>query len=54
MSEPKEVEHEVTISAPAAEVYRLIADVANWPRIFPPTIYVDHLERSADQELIGI
>ncbi|MEV7033260.1 aromatase/cyclase [Streptomyces sp. NPDC093272] len=54
MSEPKEVEHEITISAPAAEVYRLIADVAHWPRIFPPTIYVDHLERSADQELIGI
>lgn len=54
MSEPKEVEHEITISAPAAEVYRLIADVANWPRIFPPTIYVDHLERSAGQELIGI
>ncbi|MEU6195324.1 aromatase/cyclase [Streptomyces sp. NPDC047061] len=54
MSEPKEVEHEVTISAPAAEVYRLIADVANWPRIFPPTIYVDHLERSGDEELIGI
>lgn len=54
MSEPKEVEHEITISAPAAEVYRLIADVANWPRIFPPTIYVDHLERSGDTELIRI
>ncbi|MEU2619736.1 aromatase/cyclase [Streptomyces sp. NPDC007157] len=54
MSEPKEVEHEITVSAPAAEVYRLIADVANWPRIFPPTIYVDHLERSGHEELIGI
>ncbi|MFJ8491131.1 aromatase/cyclase [Streptomyces sp. NPDC094038] len=54
MSEPKEVEHEITVSAPAAEVYRLIADVANWPRIFPPTIYVDHLERSGNEELIGI
>ncbi|MEV5955430.1 aromatase/cyclase [Streptomyces sp. NPDC051987] len=54
MSQPKEVEHEITISAPAAEVYRLIADVANWPRIFPPTIYVDHLERSGNEELIGI
>ncbi|MFF4898605.1 aromatase/cyclase [Streptomyces sp. NPDC001068] len=54
MSEPKEVEHGITISAPAAEVYRLIADVANWPRIFPPTIYVDHLERSGNEELIGI
>ncbi|MEU0671719.1 aromatase/cyclase [Streptomyces sp. NPDC006172] len=53
-SEPKEVEHEITISAPASEVYRLIADVANWPRIFPPTIYVDHLERSGNEELIGI
>ncbi|MGY5049235.1 aromatase/cyclase [Streptomyces sp. 900105755] len=54
MSEPKEVEHEIMVSAPAAEVYRLIADVANWPRIFPPTIYVDHLERSGNEELIGI
>ncbi|MEU9158224.1 aromatase/cyclase [Streptomyces sp. NPDC048417] len=54
MSERKEVEHEITVSAPAAEVYRLIADVANWPRIFPPTIYVDHLERSGNEELIGI
>lgn len=53
-SQPREVEHEITISAPAAEVYRLIADVANWPRIFPPTIYVDHLERSGTEELIRI
>lgn len=53
-SELREVEHEITIAAPAAEVYRLIADVANWPRIFPPTIYVDHLERSGTEELIRI
>ncbi|MFJ4472766.1 aromatase/cyclase [Streptomyces sp. NPDC089424] len=53
-SELREVEHEITIGAPAADVYRLIADVANWPRIFPPTIYVDHLERSGDEELIRI
>ncbi|MEV7992569.1 aromatase/cyclase [Streptomyces sp. NPDC086077] len=53
-SELREVEHDITISAPAADVYRLIADVANWPRIFPPTIYVDHLERSRDEELIRI
>ncbi|MFI1567888.1 aromatase/cyclase [Streptomyces sp. NPDC020490] len=53
-SELREVEHQITISAPAAEVYRLIADVANWPRIFPPTIYVDHLERSGNEELIRI
>ena len=50
----REVEHEVTVSAPAADVYRLIADVANWPRIFPPTIYVDHVERGEREERIRI
>ncbi|MFF4216698.1 MULTISPECIES: aromatase/cyclase [Streptomyces] len=50
----REVEHEITISAPAAAVYRLIADVANWPRIFPPTIYVDHVEKGGTTERIRI
>ncbi|MET7457944.1 aromatase/cyclase [Streptomyces sp. NPDC005574] len=53
-SEPREVAHEITVSAPATAVYRLIAEVENWPRIFPPTIYVDHLERFGDEELIRI
>ncbi|MEU5192062.1 aromatase/cyclase [Streptomyces klenkii] len=50
----REVEHEITISAPATAVYRLIADVANWPRIFPPTIYVDHVEKGEGTERIRI
>jgi aromatase len=50
----REVEHTITISAPAADVYRLIAEVENWPRIFPPTVYVDHVERSGQQERIRI
>lgn len=50
----REVEHEITVSAPAAAVYRLIADVANWPRIFPPTIYVDHVEQGENTERIRI
>jgi aromatase len=50
----KEVEHEITVRAPAAEVYRLIADVENWPRIFPPTVYVDHVERGTHEERIRI
>ncbi|MFF3907751.1 aromatase/cyclase [Streptomyces sp. NPDC001848] len=50
----RQVEHEITADAPAATVYRLIAEVENWPRIFPPTIYVDHVERSAAQERIRI
>ncbi|MGW1144238.1 aromatase/cyclase [Streptomyces sp. NPDC002454] len=43
----REVEHEITVQAPAAEVYRLIAEVENWPRVFPPTIHVDQVERGA-------
>ncbi|MFD7527329.1 aromatase/cyclase [Streptomyces sp. NPDC059849] len=50
----REVEHEITVGAPAPAVYRLLAEVANWPRIFPPTIHVDQVERSGDEERIRI
>ncbi|WP_216586286.1 aromatase/cyclase [Streptomyces brasiliscabiei] len=50
----REVEHDITIDAPADAVYRLVAEVENWPRIFPPTIYVDHVERGEGQERIRI
>jgi len=48
------VEHQIVIAAPAAEVYRHIAEVENWPLIFPPTVYVDHVERSMAEERIRI
>lgn len=51
---PREVEHEITVRAPATAVYRLIAEVENWPRIFPPTVFVDHVERSGNEERIRI
>ncbi|MEU6056339.1 aromatase/cyclase [Streptomyces xanthochromogenes] len=51
---PREVEHEITVSAPAAAVYRLIAEVENWPRIFPPTLHVEHVERGERTERIRI
>ncbi|MEG3631652.1 aromatase/cyclase [Streptomyces poriticola] len=56
MSQPglREVEHETTVAAPAAAVYRLIAEVQNWPRIFPPTIYVDREEQGEGTERIHI
>lgn len=56
MSSPghRQVEHEITIDAPAADVFRLVAEVENWPRVFPPTVHVDHLERSAGHERIRI
>ncbi|MEV8309152.1 aromatase/cyclase [Streptomyces flavidovirens] len=50
----REVEHEITISAPAAAVYRLLAEVTNWPQIFPPTIYVDREEATGNEERIRI
>ncbi|MBT0773423.1 aromatase/cyclase [Kineosporia sp. J2-2] len=50
----RQVEHTQEVQAPAAEVYRLIAEVANWPRIFPPTIHVDHVERGEESERIRI
>ncbi|MFD8423601.1 aromatase/cyclase [Streptomyces sp. NPDC059466] len=50
----REVEHEITIAAPAPAVYRLLAEVTNWPRIFPPTIHVEQVERDGSEERIRI
>lgn len=50
----REVEHEITVGAPAETVFRLIAEVQNWPQIFPPTIHVEHLERGENEERIRI
>ncbi|MGW0965779.1 aromatase/cyclase [Streptomyces sp. NPDC002516] len=50
----RQVKHAITVEAPAAAVYRLIAEVENWPRIFPPTLYVDQVERGEDEERIRI
>jgi aromatase len=48
------VEHDITVRAPASEVYRLIAEVENWPRIFPPTVYVKQVESTGNSERIQI
>ncbi|MFJ4774537.1 aromatase/cyclase [Streptomyces uncialis] len=50
----REVEHEITVAAPAKDVYRLLAEVENWPRLFPPSVYVDVLERDGALERIRI
>nr|P41178.1 RecName: Full=Granaticin polyketide synthase bifunctional cyclase/dehydratase; AltName: Full=ORF4 [Streptomyces virginiae]CAA77600.1 bifunctional cyclase/dehydratase [Streptomyces virginiae] len=50
----RQVEHEYTIGAPAATVYRLLADVSHWPQIFPPTIHVERQATGAHQERIHI
>ncbi|MDA3645736.1 aromatase/cyclase [Saccharopolyspora indica] len=46
--------HEITVSAPAEAVYRLIAEVENWPALFPPTVHVEVIERTAAAERISI
>ncbi|MGC5412953.1 SRPBCC family protein, partial [Streptomyces sp. DT225] len=50
----REVEHEITVRAAASEVYRLLAEVENWPRLFPPSVHVEQLEADGDQERIRI
>lgn len=52
--ELRHVEHEITTAAPASEVYRLLAEVENWPRLFPPSVYVDYAEKNGDEERIRI
>ncbi|MEU2733547.1 aromatase/cyclase [Streptomyces griseoviridis] len=41
-AEPTHVtEHGVAIAAPAADVYRLVADAAGWPDVFGPTVHCE-------------
>ncbi|MFJ3960588.1 aromatase/cyclase [Streptomyces sp. NPDC090036] len=56
MSGPQvhEVEHEITIAAPAKAVYQLLVEVENWPLMFPPSVHVEHLELNGEHERIRI
>jgi ribosome-associated toxin RatA of RatAB toxin-antitoxin module len=49
-----ETEHRIDVAAPARTVYDLIAGVDAWPHVFPPTVHVEHLERSSAAERIRI
>ena len=53
-SELRTSEHEIKIAGPAESVYRLLAHAENWPQLFPPNIYVDHVERGEREERIRI
>ncbi|MGW6360749.1 aromatase/cyclase [Streptomyces sp. NPDC055092] len=39
-------EHSITVAASAATVYALVADVAEWPQVFGPTVHVEVLEEA--------
>ncbi|MGW4245266.1 aromatase/cyclase [Nocardia sp. NPDC004722] len=47
-------EHSIEIDAPAAAVYELLAEVGNWPQLFPPTIFADYLENDEREQRIRI
>ncbi|MGW6603266.1 aromatase/cyclase [Streptomyces sp. NPDC055036] len=47
-------EHGTDIAAPAESVHALIADVGQWPRIFPPTLHAEVVERAPGSERIRI
>jgi ribosome-associated toxin RatA of RatAB toxin-antitoxin module len=51
---PEHAEHTITVAAPADAVHALIADVTNWPRIFPPTVHAEVLEQGDGHERIRI
>ncbi|MFI6736347.1 aromatase/cyclase [Nonomuraea sp. NPDC050451] len=46
--------HEITVAAPASRVYELVADVAAWPAVFPPTVHAEVVGRDGQEERIRI
>ncbi|QFZ75312.1 cyclase [Streptomyces fagopyri] len=50
----RQVAHEINIAVPADTVHRLIAEVENWPRIFPSVIHVAHEEAPEGEERLLI
>ncbi|MFF0488291.1 aromatase/cyclase [Nocardia sp. NPDC004068] len=54
MVESTAVEHTIDIAAPAATVYHMLAEVENWPQLFPPTIYADELDADGREQRIRI
>ncbi|BCY13447.1 aromatase/cyclase [Actinoplanes sp. L3-i22] len=54
LSEYRTTEHDIVVAAPATKIYQLLADIRNWPRIFPPTIHVEHFPESERDERIQI
>lgn len=47
-------EHKIAVDAPASQVYALIAGVENWPRVFPPTVHIEVLERDGGSERLQL
>lgn len=48
------VEHATEVGASAQAVYRLLADLGNWPRIFGPFVHLEVLSTDGATERIGM
>ncbi|MFC7994454.1 aromatase/cyclase [Streptomyces pilosus] len=46
--------HTITVDAPARTVYRIIADAADWPRVFPPSVHVEQTPLGGGEEILRI
>lgn len=46
--------HRALVQAPPEAVYRIVADVAQWPLRFAPNVHVEHLERGERSERLQI
>ncbi|MEV0119110.1 aromatase/cyclase [Streptomyces sp. NPDC050844] len=46
--------HTITIDAPARTVYAIIADAADWPRVFPPSVHVEQTPLGEGEEILRI
>ncbi|MFB4310305.1 aromatase/cyclase [Actinomadura sp. GTD37] len=50
----REVEHDITVAAPPEAVYRIVADVEDWPQIFGPTVHAERVGGGDGWERIRI
>lgn len=54
MTRTHTVEHTITAAARPEHTYGVIADVAAWPHLFPPTVHAEEVERSGAEQVIRI
>lgn len=47
-------EHTITVAARPEHAYDVIADVAAWPHLFPPTVHAEEVSRDGDEQVIRI
>nr|QFS19053.1 START domain family cyclase [Streptomyces sp. FXJ8.102] len=46
--------HTITVDAPARTVYDIVADAADWPRVFPPSVHVERTPLGDGEEALRI